>query len=286
MGYQHIDNLYKNQAILLFRECYAMEKIHGTSAHISWNNGIIDFFPGGVKHEDFIKLFDVEKLKERFTALGHERLTVYGEAYGGKCQGMSATYGKDLKFVAFEVLHNDKWLDVPIAEAICKTLEIEFVSYARVPAELSALDAERDKPSEQSKRNGIAGPCIAEGVVLRPIHEFTDHRGNRIIAKHKRTEFSERKSIPNVDPTQRVLMEQADAIAEEWVTDMRMRHVLDKLNIEHDFKNIPDVIAAMQEDVTREALGEIVDNKAVRKAIGAATVKMYKKFITNLPTNP
>ena len=34
MAYMHIDNLYKNQEVLLFKECYAMEKIHGTSAHI------------------------------------------------------------------------------------------------------------------------------------------------------------------------------------------------------------------------------------------------------------
>jgi intein/homing endonuclease len=29
MGYQHIENLYKNQTIFLFKECYALEKIHG-----------------------------------------------------------------------------------------------------------------------------------------------------------------------------------------------------------------------------------------------------------------
>ncbi len=29
MGYMHIDNLYKDQTILMFRECYALEKIHG-----------------------------------------------------------------------------------------------------------------------------------------------------------------------------------------------------------------------------------------------------------------
>lgn len=33
MGYLHIDNLYKNRDILLFRECWALEKVHGTSAH-------------------------------------------------------------------------------------------------------------------------------------------------------------------------------------------------------------------------------------------------------------
>ena len=29
MGYIHIGNLYKDQEILLFKECYALEKIHG-----------------------------------------------------------------------------------------------------------------------------------------------------------------------------------------------------------------------------------------------------------------
>ena len=29
MGYAHIENLYKCQDILMFRECYATEKIHG-----------------------------------------------------------------------------------------------------------------------------------------------------------------------------------------------------------------------------------------------------------------
>ncbi len=55
MGYMHIDNLYKNQEILMLKECYAMEKIHGSSAHISWKNdsfmesGIVNFFCGALK---------------------------------------------------------------------------------------------------------------------------------------------------------------------------------------------------------------------------------------------
>ena len=41
MGYRHIENLYRPRAqtILLFRECYALEKIHGTSAHVAWRDG-------------------------------------------------------------------------------------------------------------------------------------------------------------------------------------------------------------------------------------------------------
>ena len=38
MGYMHIDNLYKNVTIMLFKEAYVLEKIHGTSAHITWSN--------------------------------------------------------------------------------------------------------------------------------------------------------------------------------------------------------------------------------------------------------
>lgn len=39
MAYMHIENLYANQTILESKECYAMEKIHGTSAHISGKDG-------------------------------------------------------------------------------------------------------------------------------------------------------------------------------------------------------------------------------------------------------
>ena len=40
MGYLHIENLYRPiaQSILLFREVYALEKIHGTSAHVGWHS--------------------------------------------------------------------------------------------------------------------------------------------------------------------------------------------------------------------------------------------------------
>ena len=62
MGYYSIDNLYKNQDIFLFKECYAMEKIHGTSAHIGVRDEKIRFFSGGVPPEELVKLFDVNRL--------------------------------------------------------------------------------------------------------------------------------------------------------------------------------------------------------------------------------
>ena len=280
MAYLHIDNLYKNQSVLHGEECYAMEKIHGTSAHISWKTGELRFFSGGEKHENFVAFFDVPALTERFREVVEDMdVIVYGEAYGGKCQGMSKTYGPKLRFVAFDVKFGNVWMTVPEAGSLCAMLGLEFVHYVRCSTSVAVLDTERDKPSTQAVRNGIEEPRITEGIVIRPINEGTDIHGDRIIAKHKRAEFRERKSIPEVDPAKRELLANANAIAEEWVTPMRLTHVLDKMGNPTTFEQIPAVIAAMFEDVTREAAGEIVivDNAAVRKAIGSATVKLYKQ---------
>lgn len=103
MSYLHIDNLYKNQDILLFKKCYALEKIHGTSAHVGWSEGKLSYFSGGGSHELFVKLFDAGKLTEKFTALGYQKVTVFGELYGGKLQGMRHVYGEQQKFVVFDV---------------------------------------------------------------------------------------------------------------------------------------------------------------------------------------
>ena len=63
MGYMDMDNLYKAQDILLFRECYASEKIHGTSAHITWDGKDLRFFAGGESHEKFVALFNQDVLR-------------------------------------------------------------------------------------------------------------------------------------------------------------------------------------------------------------------------------
>ena len=118
MSYMDIDNLYKNQDILLFRECYALEKIHGTSAHITWDGRYstytrppeLLFFSGGCKHATFLALFDQDDLRKRFEVLGLNQVKVFGEAYGGKIQGMRETYGDQLKFIVFEVKVGDSWL--------------------------------------------------------------------------------------------------------------------------------------------------------------------------------
>ena len=115
-------------------------------------------------------------MESKFRELGFTELIVYGEAYGGKMQGMSHTYGKELKFIAFEVKTPTSWFDVPQAEHFANLLGLEFVPYTKIPCTLEAIDAERDRDSEIAVRNGMGPGHIREGIVLRPLFEFV-HQG-------------------------------------------------------------------------------------------------------------
>jgi hypothetical protein len=294
MGYMHVENLYKNQMILLFKECWSSEKIHGTSSNIKFKRipvvggGDIEeigedkiditFFSDGASHEQFVALFDKKALEDKFRELGFSELTVYGEAYGGKMQGMSKTYGPNLKFIVFELETSTSWFDMPRVEHFANLLGLECVPYVKIPCTLEAINAERDRDSEVAIRNGMGPGHIREGVVLRPLFEFVHQgeNGGTIRVKHKRDEFKETntKREVNVDPTYLKVLSDAQAIADEWVTEQRLLHVLDKLP--KDNENLGLVIKAMIEDVEREGAGEIVVGKETRGAISKKVVKMYK----------
>jgi hypothetical protein len=277
MSYLHIENLYKNKDILLFKKCYAMEKIHGTSAHISWDGNKIIFFSGGEKYENFINIFDQEKLKNKFIEMGFT-FTIYGEAYGGKCQGMKHTYGEGLKFIGFETNIGGKWLCVPDAEKIVRSFNLDFVHYDLIDTNIETLDYYRDQPSIQARKNGILEDKKREGIVLRPLIEVIKNNGSRIIAKHKADAFQETKTKRNLNEDKLKILEKAEEIADEWVTLMRLSHVLQNLII-IDETQTGIVINLMIEDIEREAKGEIIESKEVRKMIGKRTVLLFKQYL-------
>ena len=304
--------LIKKEVLAQFYERYDLEienthnfiaegiVVHNTSAHLSFkweNEWKVNFFAGGESHTRFVALFNQEDLIKRFTDLGwpiDKTHTIYGECYGASQQGMSHTYGKDLRFIVFDVRIGDCWLDVPNAEDVAKKLGLEFVYYEKCSTDLASLDAQRDFPSIQAIRNGvsslfqpdkpitvdnISNPKPREGVVLRPMVEMTDNRGNRVICKHKGDAFKETATPrPVVDPSKMKVMADANAVAEEWITTNRLEHILQKIP-NHGMEKMREIIAAAQEDVKREGSGEIVWSDAVAKAIGKKTVDMYKAYL-------
>lgn len=273
MGYLKIPNLYRPEAapLLLFKELWALEKVHGTSAHLGHTpeKGLF-FFAGGCPHDQFVKLFDPVVIER----LSRGNCTIYGEAYGGKCQGMKKTYGDALRFIAFDVRIGDSWLAVPNAVEVATGIGLEFVPHEKVSCDLPALDAIRDRPSEVAKLRGITEDRPREGVVLRPFVELTMNNGSRLIAKHKGEAFAEREHVPKVGQPLEVL-QAAEAIATEWVTPMRLDHLLGK-GVDLTEQNIGKLIGLMTADIEVEGSGEIVASKEARQAIGKATAKLVK----------
>lgn len=321
MGYLgHINNLYREPEFLTGpdTEVIVLEKIHGTSAHVGYRletyrnqdrDSILEpeqlfFFSGGEKRDNFLQLFDHDalrgKLRHECQARGADSITVYGEAYGGKQQGMKATYGDSLRFVAFDVKVGGAWLSVADAWGLCWFLGLDFVWWAKVPNKLEALDAARDQDSQQAIKNGMGPGKLAEGVVIRPLVERCDHRGNRVILKHKRKEFRETTKPREVSLERVQVLQDAQAIADEWVTEERLSHVLDKLaagriaasidagttaTYEHSGfqpKDTPEVIRAMFEDVRREGDGEIEWSKEAERCVGQRTAKLFKARVTQV----
>ena len=267
----------------MYKWVWSMEKIHGSSGHVAWNpvTKELTFFLGGAKHEEFLKCFDIPALTAKFAEQFPEMpVTVFGEGYGGKMQGMSATYGKQLKFIAFDVrMGEHTWLSVPDAEKVATDLGFEFVFYAKTPTDLESLDRLRDQMSVQAVRNGCGDDKKAEGIVLRPPFEVRKNNGARICAKHKRTDFQETKT-PRVVGDKLVVLEAAEAVASEWVTEMRLSHVLGKM-LNPQMSDIPLITKTMVEDVLREGEGEIVDSKEARRAISTRTVLLFKQRLQN-----
>lgn len=283
----HINNLYKDQRVLAFREVYLLEKVHGTSAHLSWRKAhdptCLLLYSGGASHDMFEKCFNLPELEERFEALGLAEVTVYGEAYGGKMQGMKDVYGPDLRFIVFDVKVGESWLDVPNMDEVATKLGLEVVPWTKVAWTQEGLDIYRDSPSQVAQRRGC-GHQLREGIVIRPPFEVTVNNGERVMAKHKGEVFSERVHTPKVRPDKLEVETQAEAIAQEWVTECRLSHVLDKLvPSATELRDIPRVNEAMVEDVYREAKGEIVESKEAAGAIKRRAAKLFKARVTKLP---
>jgi RNA ligase len=278
--------LYRRPEFLeLFKYVWVDEKCDGTSGNLSFNEQGLRIFAGGAKQESAEALFDKEYLlaiyKEN-TILTGLPVTIYGEFYAGKIQGCSHIYGKDLKFIAFDVLVGDEkpyWLDRKFACAYAQQYGLEFVPFKKIENTIENLNAERDAYSEISSRLGIRADGFREGIMIRPLIELNGPYGSRMIAKHKAEKASEVKTPREVDPNKSLEVFKGREAANEFVNEIRLRHILDKHPHFVDYSHIPDVIKVMLEDIRLECSGEYEDNKEVNKAISQKTVQLFKEHL-------
>ena len=90
-----------------------MEKIHGTSTWITYENNstFLKYHSGGENAVNFRALFDDESLKTHLAKIAEENnwsmMKIHGECYGAKQQKMRTTYGNALKFIVFDIFAED-----------------------------------------------------------------------------------------------------------------------------------------------------------------------------------
>lgn len=307
MGYRKIPNLQINHPLFLFKEVYAMEKIHGTSSHIilTWTGEKWEWkaFAGGIKYNDFVFMLNtryqmstevIAKLTALTTGKDLKKIILYGEGYGGRCQGMGDVYGP-LNFVVFEVVKDDRWCGVEESAYFVNQIGLPFVYYERGPATVEWLDSQRNRPSEQAKRNGMGDTLMGEGIVVRAPMELYDDNDGRLLAKYKRENFKETRTARSLTEEDVEALNDAKEIAEEWVVEERLNHVLSALVTRMSpvgetrpltIKDTGLVIQEMIQDVSVEAAGQIEWSDAAAKAISKKTAELFHRRLKGGITNP
>ena len=282
MAYMHIDNLYRDQRVLQYKKLWATEKIHGTSAWITWRDNMITLHSGGGSSVVFKELFDLPFITVKFVELfGSKTVKLHGEFYGGKIQKMSHVYGKS-DFIMFDIKVEDVFLSHDKVISLGKTFGIPVVESRIIDATLEEIDRIRALPSALAiwKGNGFH---VREGIVLKPLEECVSNNGKRVIAKHKNDEYMETGTQRTVDPEALQRLEDGKAIALEWVVPNRFDHVIDHIMSgalqDLDRTHTKVVIDEMIADIRREGEEEIVWNQAVDRAIAAETRKLFFKWL-------
>lgn len=163
------------------------EKVDGTNIRIIWDGDNLTF--GGRTDRANIPAILVNWLNNHvdidwFKKNWDGPATLYGEGYGAKIQKGGGNYSSEQKFVLFDVLVGELWLERHNVEDIASQLNIECVpiiyeNNLRMAADFVATGF-----------NSRWGDFPAEGLVGRPATELQNRRGHRIITKIKTKDFA------------------------------------------------------------------------------------------------
>ena len=174
------------------------EKVDGTNIRVGWDGERVTF--GGRTDNAQIPAHLVNRLHELFEDLSSLRelgapVTLYGEGYGAKIQkgGAKIQKGGDYipdgcGFILFDAMIGEwllQWTDV---QDVAKKLGIPSVPVVGIGSLGLAVTAVRE--SERPLYSQCAkDERLAEGLVMRPVVDLFDRKGNRIIAKVKAKDF-------------------------------------------------------------------------------------------------
>jgi hypothetical protein len=164
------------------------EKVDGTNIRIMWDGESVTF--GGKTDNAQLPgqlVINMQKqfLPEKFEMAGLPVGTcLYGEGYGGKIQKAGATYGPEQRFVLFDVMVGDFWLEREDIEDVGNKVGADVVPQVGMGTLYDMVTLVSGGIGSQW------GDFKAEGLVARPTTELVNRYGERVITKLKTKDFA------------------------------------------------------------------------------------------------
>jgi hypothetical protein len=172
------------------------EKIDGMNIRVMWDGEAVSFAgksDNASIHPDLYKAllatFTYPKVLAQFgtNEEGKEpvRVCLYGEGYGAGIQ-KGGDYRPDKNFILFDVKVGEVWLSRENVADVATNLECRIVPRLMTGTLVDAVGFARTgyKSIEAGER------CVAEGIIMRPVTELFNRRGERVITKIKFKDFA------------------------------------------------------------------------------------------------
>jgi len=305
--YSSIDNLRKSSEVLS-HELVVTEKLHGTNVRFFWN--IAGLYVGGRNtiifepttkepKNDSYKFYDYLKnlLRTKDLIKKLDNYAFYGEYHGPGIQ-KGIVYGKEKDLRIFDIRHPDgHFLDWDEVLDICNKMGFRTVPefFRGTIKRAEELNKFLDINSKCAIENGVELESnIAEGVVLKPLKETRDKRGNRIISKYKSKKWAENnegaREPKELTQEQMDLQKATRDFAEMVVTLGRVSTIVEHItrdgNTEVSMKRTGEFLKEFMKDVLEEYSDVYKELDAVEKKVYSKTVTLkasraWKEYVEN-----
>lgn len=243
----HINAWLKYHPELTDLQYVIQEKIHGSNLQLSFiphsdtelgrmvigtrNNvlpGDDSFFGVRACLENYKTELDI--LQAWADALG-VIVRVYGEFFGGNIQ-KGVNYGKDKRFLIFDMEQNGKWLSFVEMAGMLAGLGLDHMIVPVLGVVNGLEEALAFDPNRQSTLFETEERNIMEGVVIKLYDTvIVDGHGSPFVLKHKTQEFMDKKSakrVPREKTEWREEVEEARETFLEYLNETRVQSVISK----------------------------------------------------------
>jgi ATP-dependent RNA circularization protein (DNA/RNA ligase family) len=190
-----IPNTFYNPSVEILQnhQWLFTEKVDGTNFRIYWNGHTLSYAgrtDNAIFSKDQIAFIEANLINEAMTnsfetMFREKEVIVYGELYGNKIQkdGHLYTNNNGLAFKVFDVCKENQFMPYEHMIHLCKE-----IGYDVVPLVLTGTIAEGIVFVENNLLSTFSKATL-EGLVGKPVGNFLDYLGNRIVVKIKRRDL-------------------------------------------------------------------------------------------------